>query len=79
MIDPSSHDKIRVQEVPTSDSGRADEIHRLREALKGARLDRANLAAAARATMAALHDHEPDPLAYLREELSAQGFGDPIR
>ena len=36
------------------------------------RLDRANLLAAARATIAAHHDGEPDPLAYLRDELNVQ-------
>jgi hypothetical protein len=49
------------------------EITRLRSALLGARLDRANLAAAARATISAYHDGEPDPLSYLRDELTAQG------
>ncbi len=33
-----------------------------------------NLAAAARATLAADHDGEPDPLYYLRDELHAQGL-----
>jgi hypothetical protein len=33
----------------------------------------ANLAAAGLATLAAHHDDEPDPLAYLRDELRAQG------
>ncbi|WP_157407500.1 hypothetical protein [Actinomadura atramentaria] len=35
---------------------------------------RADLAAAARATLHAHHDAEPDPLYYLRDELRAQGF-----
>lgn len=35
------------------------------------RLDRANLAAAAKASIAAYHDGERDPLTYLRDELSA--------
>jgi hypothetical protein len=47
------------------------EIVRLCEALHAARLDRANLIAAARATIAADHDHERDPLSYLRDELDA--------
>ncbi|MFC0041633.1 hypothetical protein [Actinomadura rayongensis] len=38
------------------------------------RRDSANLAAAARATLHAHHDAEPDPLYYLRDELRAQGF-----
>jgi hypothetical protein len=42
------------------------------------RLDRANLAAAAFATIAAHQDGEPDPLSYLRDELGAQGH-DPNR
>jgi hypothetical protein len=49
------------------------EITRLRTELAGARLDRANLAAAALATITAFHDGEPDPLSYLRDELDAQG------
>jgi hypothetical protein len=47
------------------------EIAGLSDALHIARLDRANLIAAARATMAADHDHEHDPLSYLRDELDA--------
>jgi hypothetical protein len=42
--------------------------------MAGARLDRANLAAAALASIAAQHDGEPDPLSYLRDELRAQGY-----
>jgi hypothetical protein len=51
------------------------EITRLRSELTTVRLDWANLAAAGRATLAAYHDGEPDPLSYLRDELDAQGFG----
>jgi hypothetical protein len=47
------------------------EITRLADALHGARLDRANLIAAARAAIAADHEHERDPLSYLRDELDA--------
>jgi hypothetical protein len=47
----------------------AAEITRLATELNNTRLDRANLLAAARATIAAYHDGEPDPLAYLRDEL----------
>jgi hypothetical protein len=53
------------------------EIIRLRGEIDAGRLDRANLAAAARATLAALaagRDAEPDPLWYLRDELAAQGL-----
>ena len=49
----------------------AAEITRLSAELKDTRLDRANLLAAARATIAACHDGEPDPLSYLRDELTA--------
>jgi hypothetical protein len=52
----------------------AAEITRLRAELADARLDRANLAAAALATIAAYHDGESDPLSYLRDELRAQGY-----
>ncbi|HEU5157315.1 MAG TPA: hypothetical protein VFU43_09975 [Streptosporangiaceae bacterium] len=50
------------------------EITHLRAELSGARLNRANLVAAIRATIAAHHDGENDPLAYLRDELHAQGY-----
>jgi hypothetical protein len=53
-------------DVPTL----AAEITRLSAELKDTRLDRANLLAAARATIAAYHDGEPDPLSYLRDELA---------
>jgi hypothetical protein len=50
-----------------------EEISHLRLLLGIARLTRANLAAAARATLAAAADQEKDPLYYLRDELAAQG------
>ncbi|MGI8449865.1 MAG: hypothetical protein ACR2MP_22335 [Streptosporangiaceae bacterium] len=50
------------------------EITDLRARLSGSRLDRANLAAAGRATITAYQNGESDPLAYLRDELQAQGF-----
>jgi hypothetical protein len=50
----------------------ASEITRLSGELQDTRLDRANLLAAARATIAAYHDGEPDPLSYLRDELDAR-------
>jgi len=50
------------------------EIIRLRSELGAVRLDLANPAAAARATLAASQDAEPDPLLYLRDELAVQGF-----
>jgi hypothetical protein len=52
---------------------RAAGITRLRAELAGARLDRANLAAAALAAIAAHGEGEIDPLSYLRDELRAQG------
>ena len=51
-----------------------DEVRHLRLHLGIARLTRANLAAAARATLAASADHERDPLSYLHDELTAQGW-----
>ena len=53
----------------------ATEITRLHDELTVVRIDRANLAAAARASIAAYHGDEPDPLSYLLDELLAQGFG----
>ena len=49
------------------------EITRLRAQVAEERLDRANLAAAALATISAHRDGEPDSLSYLRDELAAQG------
>ncbi len=49
------------------------EITHLRTQLTDTRLDRANLLAAARATIGAFHDQETDPLSYLRDELQARG------
>lgn len=47
-------------------------ITRLAAELADARMDRANLLAAMRATLAAHADGEPDPLYYLRDELDAR-------
>jgi hypothetical protein len=47
------------------------EVKRLSDKVQSARLDRANLLAAARATLAADRDDEPDPLSYLRDELDS--------
>jgi hypothetical protein len=49
------------------------EIGRLRARLARALSDLYNLVAAARATLGAHADGEPDPLYYLRDELDAQG------
>jgi hypothetical protein len=47
-------------------------IARLTAELAETRMDRANLLAAMRATIAAHADGEPDPLYYLRDELDAR-------
>jgi hypothetical protein len=47
------------------------EITRLTAEVQTARLDRANLLAAARATIAAERDGEADPIWYVRDELDA--------
>jgi hypothetical protein len=47
------------------------EITRLTAELRDTRLDRANLLAAARATLSASLEGESDPLSYLRDELTA--------
>lgn len=47
------------------------EHRRLASLLTTARTDFANLLAAARATMHAQEDGEPDPLSYLRDEVAA--------
>jgi hypothetical protein len=50
------------------------EITRIRGELAHKRLNHANLAAAALATIAAHDDGDPDPLCYLRDELRVQGY-----
>jgi hypothetical protein len=50
------------------------EINRLNGQLRAIRLERANLAAAGRAALAASRDGDPNPLSFLRAELAAQGF-----
>ncbi|MCM4080059.1 hypothetical protein [Paractinoplanes hotanensis] len=45
------------------------ELERLGDLLSQTRWDFANLLAAARATLAAHHEGEPDPLDYLRDEV----------
>jgi hypothetical protein len=47
------------------------ELGRARAELEAVRLDRANLLAAIRATLAADAEREPDPLGYLRDELDS--------
>jgi len=48
------------------------ELGRLSAELEAARLDRANLLAAMRATIGAQADGEPDPLYYLRDEMDVR-------
>ena len=55
------------------------EIRRLRRRLASTLNDLHNLIAAARATLSADADGEPDPLYYLRDELEAQGQLPPER
>jgi hypothetical protein len=50
----------------------AADVARLAAELADARMDRANLLAAIRATIAAHADGDPDPLYYLRDELAAR-------
>ena len=47
------------------------DLRRARAELEAVRLDRANLLAAIRATLAADAEGEPDPLGYLRDELDS--------
>jgi hypothetical protein len=49
------------------------ELGRVRAELEEVRLDRANLLAAIRATLAADADGEEDPLGYLHDELDTTG------
>jgi hypothetical protein len=49
------------------------DLRRARDELEAVRLDRANLLAAIRATLAADAESEPDPLGYLRDELGSTG------
>lgn len=49
------------------------ELGQARAELEAVRLDRANLLAAVRATVAADAEGDPDPLGYLRDELDSTG------
>jgi len=49
------------------------DLGRMGAELEAVRLDRANLLAAIRATLAADAEGEPDPLGYLRDELDSPG------
>jgi hypothetical protein len=50
------------------------DLGRARAELEAVRLDRANLLAAIRATVAAHDEGEPDALGYLRDELDSPGL-----
>lgn len=69
MAEIWTHIQLALSDMPTLSA----EITQLRTELDETRLDRANLLAAARATIAAHNDGEPDPLSYLRDELAARG------
>jgi hypothetical protein len=62
------HLQAALQDTPVL----VTEIAKLSAELKESRLDRANLLAAARATIAAQSDGEADPLYYIRDELAAR-------
>jgi hypothetical protein len=69
MAEVWNHVQLALSDVPILSA----ELVQLRAELDETRLDRANLLAAARATIAAHYDGEPDPLSYLRDELTACG------
>jgi hypothetical protein len=60
-----------LERVLNDTSALSTEITRLSTELHDTRLDQANLLAAIRATLAADAEGEPDPLAYLRDELDS--------
>jgi hypothetical protein len=59
----------QIEGALADSSSLATDVTRLSGQLRAARLDRANLLAAMRATLAADSDGETDPLSYLRDEL----------
>ena len=67
-VDEALSDAVLLSALVTRLSA---QVSRLSDKLDRARLDRANLRAAMRATLAAHADGEPDPLWYLRDELDA--------
>lgn len=69
LADIWRHLEIALNDTPVLSA----EITRLTAELSDTRLDRANLLAAARATLSASLEGEPDPLSYLRDELTATG------
>lgn len=74
MTTPTRHDQAATQLAAIRASLRAAlaESDRLADALRADRIRHANLLAAARATLAADSESEPDPLYYLRDELAAE-------
>ena len=71
---PTLADIWRYLETALNDTpALSAEITRLTTELRDIRLDHANLLAAARATLNASLEGEPDPLSYLRDELTATG------
>ena len=60
-----------LQDALNDTAALSAEISRLSAELEDTRLDRANLLAAMRATLAAHADGEPDPMWYLRDALDA--------
>ncbi len=69
---PTLADIWRYLETALNDTlALSAEITRLTAELRDTRLDRANLLAAARATLGASLEGESDPLSYLRDELTA--------
>lgn len=77
--DPANTDtRIADPADSAADPGCLSEVDRARRTATAARLRYANLAAAARATLAALADgDDPDPLGYLRDELAHPTAPDP--
>jgi hypothetical protein len=71
----ANFEEVATRDVPALSAA----VTRMSAELADARLDRANLLAAARAALAAHDEGEPDPLFYLRDELDAQGQGDQRR
>jgi len=71
LADPLRQVSDALSDIPAL----AAEITGLLARLTACLIDRARLAAAGRMSIAAYGNGEPDPLAHLRNELQAQGFG----
>jgi hypothetical protein len=70
----SEHSDIAPAQLLASIPALCDEVDRLHAVLTVALRDHHDLVAAARATIAAAAEGEPDPLYYLRDELNARGL-----